>query len=330
MCRTLWRSLDAFSSINHLSSVLEPLTRGDPAETALITGPTGAGKTCIAKFTVEQLQQENLDLDSQYVNCWEDHSRFQVFYRILDGVQSTVDIHRQSTPRDVLLERLREHDGPPYVVTLDEVDQLADKKLLYELNRLPKLSLILIANSQEELLASVDDRLTSRLRGSEHIRFHRYTTAELVDILSERAERALTRNGIERSELEEIADAAGGDARVAITVLRTAARKAHQSNADRITSDLVDCALPEARREIRQKNLDSLTDDQRLVYDIIDEFGEIAPGDLYHEYRTRVEDPKSDRTIRNYLKKMKRYDLVEAEGATQDRMYRCVNSQQSS
>ena len=37
--------------VNHLSSVLEPLARGETADTALITGPTGSGKTCIAKFT---------------------------------------------------------------------------------------------------------------------------------------------------------------------------------------------------------------------------------------------------------------------------------------
>lgn len=312
------------AEVNHLSSVLQPIARGNPAETALITGPTGSGKTCIAKFTVDQLHEENLDLDSVYVNCWEDHSRFQVLYRILDGIQSTIDIHRQSTPRDVLLERLREHDGPPCVVTLDEVDQIEDKGLLYDLIRLPEFQLILIANRQDELLAGVDERLSSRLRGGERIRFHRYTTDELVDILRERADRALDRNTVRHHELEDIANASGGDARVAITTLRTAARKADQSHADRITNEIVDCALPEARKEIRQKNLDSLTDHQRVVYDVIKEYGDIAPGDLYHEYRNRVEDPKSDRTVRNYLSKMERYNLVTGEGTTQDRVYQCV------
>lgn len=53
--------------VNHLSSVLEPLARGETADTALITGPTGSGKTCIAKFTVKELRQENLDVDR--VSC---------------------------------------------------------------------------------------------------------------------------------------------------------------------------------------------------------------------------------------------------------------------
>ena len=99
--------------VNYLSSVLEPLARGEPADTALLTGPTGSGKTCTAKFTVNELRQENLDVESVYVNCWEDHTRFKALYRILDEIERTIDIHRQSTPRDVLLERLREHDEPP-------------------------------------------------------------------------------------------------------------------------------------------------------------------------------------------------------------------------
>ena len=42
-----------------------------------------------------------------------------------------------------------------------------------------------------------------------------------------------------------------------------------------------------------------------------------------------MEDLKSGRTVRNYLKKMKRYNLVTAEGSTQDRLYRCIESNKS-
>jgi orc1/cdc6 family replication initiation protein len=315
--------------VNHLSDILRPLVDGEPADTAFITGPTGAGKTCIAKFTVDRLRQNNLDIESIYINCWNDHTRFQVLNDILEEVHNTVDIHRQATPHDVLLDHLRDHDGPPCVVTLDEVDQLQDKKLLYELNQMRGFSLILIANDRDELLAKVDDRLASRLRGAEQIRFHRYTTDELVDILNERAKRGLIPDAISREELEIIADDASGDARVAIATLKLAAKRAGRENSERVTSDHVEAAAPNARKEIRQKNLESLTDHQRVVYDVIKEYGELSPNDLYSEYRNRAENPKSDRTVRNYLKKMQRYNLVTAEGSTQDRLYRCVESNES-
>ena len=314
------------AEVNHLSSVLEPLTRGEPAETALITGPTGSGKTCIAKFTVNVFRQENLDVESVYVNCWEDHTRFKALYRILDEIERTDDIHRQSTPRDGLLERLRKHEEPPCVVIFDEVDQLEDKRILYDLNRLPQYSLILIVNREEELFAGIDDRLASRLRGSECIRFNRYKIDQLVDILQERAKHALVPNAVEESKLELIADAASGDTRVAITTLRIAARHAEQESVEQIRADIIESAVPEARQELRQKNIEALTPHQRAVYDVIKDHEEIAPGDLYQEYRDHVDDPKADRTIRNYLNKLEQYNLITAEGSTQDRIYRCVGS----
>jgi len=46
----------------------------------------------------------------------------------------------------------------------------------------------------------------------------------------------------------------------------------------------------------------------------------------FEEYRNRVDDPKADRTIRNYLTKLEQYNLITAEGTTRDRIYRCVET----
>ena len=43
------------AEIQHLSRVLSPLTDGEPAETLIVTGPSGAGKTCLTQFTVDRL-----------------------------------------------------------------------------------------------------------------------------------------------------------------------------------------------------------------------------------------------------------------------------------
>nr|WP_281273042.1 AAA family ATPase [Halalkalicoccus subterraneus] len=93
------------AEVNYLSSVLQPILDGRTADPSFLHGPSGAGKTCIAQYLVEQLRENVVELNHQYVNCWEDHSRFKTLYRLLDGINQTVDIHRQSTPKDVLLER---------------------------------------------------------------------------------------------------------------------------------------------------------------------------------------------------------------------------------
>jgi len=153
--------------------------------------------------------------------------------------------------------------------------------------------LILIANCEEELFAGIDDRIASRLHGSERIRFSRYAVDQLVDFLQGRAKHALVPNAAEESELKLIADAASGDARVAITTLRIAARHAEQGAAERITPEIIESAVPEARQELRQKNIEALTPHQRAVYDVIEDHGEIAPVNLYREYRERVDSEPS-------------------------------------
>jgi len=42
------------AEVNHLSSVLKPITNGEPADTAIVTGPSGAGKTCISNHDERQ------------------------------------------------------------------------------------------------------------------------------------------------------------------------------------------------------------------------------------------------------------------------------------
>jgi Cdc6-like AAA superfamily ATPase len=313
------------AEVTHLTEILAPLTDGDPADTTLLVGPSGVGKTCLANYTAQKLRQEVLDVEYQYVNCWQNFSEFRAVYRILEGLGKTVDVHRQSTPRDELFERLRRYDGPPCVVILDEADQLADKRLLYHLHELPQFSMLLIANREKDLFAGADERLTSRLTGCRRVRFDRYGTDELVSIMAARAESGLEPGAVDREQLATIADAAAGDARVALSVLRTAARQAHRNYEAEITDEVIAAAMPAARAERHRKDVDTLTPHQRTLYEIVEERGEVAPGELYEAYRSRVDDPKTDRTVRNYLSKMDQYDVIRAAGTSRDRVYRSVS-----
>lgn len=310
------------AEVNTLSSVLRPLTKDGRADPAFLYGPSGTGKTCIAQFTIERLRQEIVDLNYQYVNCWEDYSRFKTLYSILDGINNTLDIHRQSTPKDVLLDRLRDYTGPPYVVIIDEVDQLQDKRLLYDLYRIQNLTMILIANKETEVFAALDDRLTSRLTTATRIHFDQYSNSELTAILTDRVQWGLTHNAIDQARLNQIAAKAAGDARIAIGILRNAARNAHENRLNEIPADVIRNVVPETKSEIQQQTIDRLTEHQQVLYDIITKYGTIEPQPLYEEYQGRVADPKTKRTVRNHLSKLEHYNLIEAEGNTKGRFYR--------
>lgn len=308
--------------IDALTSALSPVLRDETPENAFLFGPTGAGKTCVARYAVGELQRELIDVDAQYVNCWQDYTRFRVLYEILDAIGETLNIHRRSTPMDELVERLREATERPYVVILDEVDQLEDKGVLYDLYRIPAIAMVLVANSEAELFVDLEDRVHSRLKTGVRVQFDRYGTDELTAILRKRAEAGLEPGAVTERQLRGVADAAAGDARVAIGSLRAAARTARERGLDRVTDAVVEQAVPDARHDIRQKTVDRLTDHQRTLYDIVREAGEIPPGDLYEAYEARVDEPRSRRMVRNYLSKMAHYNLVVAEGENRGRTYR--------
>jgi orc1/cdc6 family replication initiation protein len=314
------------AEVNHLSSVLEPLTNGEPAETAIVTGPSGTGKTCISRFVTERLREEVLDVQTTYVNCWRNYTRFRTLYQILDSLGTTIDIHRQSTPHDELVDRLQQYDGPRTVVILDEVDQLEDPSIIYDLHSLSQFAIICIANKEEELFSRVDDRLVSRLRSSEHIQMDKYHDEQLYDVLSARAKWGLDADVIGEYQLNQIADAAAGDARLAIGILRTAASTADREDREQITDTILMNAAKGARAQIKQRSLDSLTPHQRAVYDIVREHGPLGPGTIHTQYTETVEDPRTKRTVRTYLSKMEQYNLLDAVGTSRDREYSLADS----
>lgn len=310
--------------VNALSQVLQPVTRGQPAAPVLLTGPSGAGKTTIATFAAQRLREAALDAAAVHVNCWQAHTAFKTLYEVLRGIGRGVDVHRQSTPRDELLAELADRQGQ-LVVVLDEVDQLDDPGLLYDLYQLRGVSMVLVTNEEQSLLQGLDDRLRSRLQTAETVTFDAYRSEQLVDILAARADHGLAPETIGDDHLRRIADAAGGDARVAISVLRNAARAADAAGADRITAEHVTAAIPDGRQAVRARTLDALRPRQRELYELLRETGEIAPGALYDRYVERVEAPRTKRTIRSWLQKLTQYNLVAASGNGPDRTYRPVD-----
>ncbi|MFB6093436.1 MAG: Cdc6/Cdc18 family protein [Halanaeroarchaeum sp.] len=311
------------AELNLMASALQPVVEGDPGDELLLTGPSGTGKTCSAKYLLGKLRERVLDIDAQYVNCWSDYTRYRVLFRVVDGIEGA-DVHRNRNSASDLLDRLRAVDHP-VVVILDEVDQLSETDVLYDLYELPHVEMVLVSNGEAAVLAGMDDRLQSRLRGATRVSFDRYGTDALVSILDQRVKKGLQPDVVDRPQIEAIARAADGNARDAIAILRSAAQIAESRDAERIGPAVVEDAMDDARTRVRETLLEKLNDHQRALYDIVAEREPIAPGDLYERYEAAVDDPRTRRTLRTYLNKLEQYSLVVAEGASQGRRYRTGN-----
>jgi orc1/cdc6 family replication initiation protein len=312
------------SEVQELSRALEPLVENEQARNVLLYGPPGTGKTCLSQYVMDKLEEELLDFNYMYINCWENYNRFKVLYKALEGIGKTLQVHRQSTPTDELYSKLKDYDRAPYVLILDEVDQLEDEKVLYDLQGLDNVHIVMIANTQESVFYNMDDRVRSRLIDSKRIQFKAYTSDQLQDILMDRAEWGLDSSAIDSSLIKKIALSSEGDARIAIGVLRAAARMAEERDEKEITREMIQEAVPEAKDNNRKKNEEKLNKHQEKLYEIVNEEGEIQPGDLYENYREAMDDPKSDRMLRKYLQKMDHYNLINSEGEGRWRKYREV------
>jgi cell division control protein 6 len=307
------------AQMNRIAAALEPVVEGDKPQDAFLYGPSGAGKTCIARYSLDKLEEQLLEVETHYVDCWQHSNRFRVLYKILEGIGTTYDIHR-STPHDKMLGRLEDVDTP-YVVILDEVDQLEDKSVLRELYGIPRVTMVLIANREEDVFSTLDERVRSRLRSSERVGFDRYTDDEIQSILADRVRWGLDPDCITDNQVRHIAEAAGGNARDAIGILRSAARQATRADATQISDDVIADAIPEARDAIRQKNVERLNAHQRQLYELIRDAGEIAPSTLYDRYESAMDEPRTQRTCRTYLAKLQQYNLVAAQGEGRSRRY---------
>lgn len=314
--------LHRHDQIDYLSSILEPVREGERVNGAFIYGPTGAGKTCTAQFLLDRLADSSDDVHTYAIDCWTNYTYGGCLRRLLEGFQITTE---RSTPKDVLAAQLRDQIDEPFVVILDEVDQLEDDRILYQLYEHPQITMVLIANRRDDFYSTLEMRVESRLSGFPGVEFRKYTESELVNILRDRVDAAVQPDAIGEQRLFDIARISGGDARVAISVLRNALKDAEASGAEQVSTAHIEAVIDDARREILRMTISKLTSDQRVLFQVLLEGGELSFGEIFGEYEARVDEPLVRRTIRNHLKKMAHYDIVAYSGEKSGRTYWVVD-----
>ena len=105
-----------------------------------------------------------------------------------------------------------------------------------------------------------------------------------------------------------------GDARMAITTLRAAARKASSEGLSNISRRLVEDSISKAEKKIARKKYSKLNDHQRVVYDVLLEKGPLIQRELHERHSERHDNPVSLRYFREtHLAKLEHYELIDTE-----------------
>ena len=298
---------------------LKPVLEAGKARNAFLYGEPGTGKTSMSRYVLEELEKYSGSVLTAYVNCWVYPSRFKVYYSIIEAFGKALSVHRKGTPTDELydlLERLAQKQ--PCIIVMDEVDQLEDDKVVYDLLQ-AGFGLLLISNSSTALF-DFDSRVRSRLAGVDQIEFPKYKDSEVAGILKARAGYALVPGSVKRVQLERIAGLANGDARAAIAMLKSAAELAESQDSEKILDSHIQGMG--ARKPARPE--DSLNQHQRLLYEAV-KAGSSGPGEVYAAYEKACKakgiEPLVERTLRKYLDKLVRYRLLAVEGEGRWRVF---------
>jgi len=308
--------------IDYLSTIFEPLRNGRKGEHVCIHGPSGAGKTTLAKYTLDQLKSQTFGIRWGYVNCMSDSAPGSVLFELVRDAGLGRDLRREGTPTAAALDYFRNSEDQ-IVLVIDEVDVLDDIQTLLALYEQPNVTLVCITLKQTEWLADMDPRAESRFRCIESLQLDKYSYDELVDILESRVSHGLIRSRVEDRAIETIADIAAGDARHGITLLRRSARQASREERD-LTVDIVDSNVKAAQEDLEDHRIRYYGTHKRALYEIIKAAGEIDSKTLHRRYEQRVKSPKAKSTRRKYLGYLKRYDEIDSVGNGPATTYRYV------
>ncbi|MFC7044322.1 AAA family ATPase [Halobacteriaceae archaeon GCM10025711] len=169
-------------AVEELSSAFDPALDSIQANDVLIAGPSGVGKTVLARHTLRKLDAY-ASVDHAHIECLGTTTG-DILRSALRKHHAQVDVS-QNTPVDDLHAQLRDVVDRPYILVLDEADALPDTQTLDYVTSIPEVSIVAICHDADRWLSHVSNDVRQRFSGP--IRLGRYGVDELASILRARA-----------------------------------------------------------------------------------------------------------------------------------------------
>lgn len=277
--------------------------------TLYIFGASGTGKTYVTKKII----LENPNFTSFYLNCKDVKNEYQVFKKCFAFLQSKNFIFGkidEKAPLFLILDIIKktiERFELNFVLILDEINRLdlGDiNSLIYQGFEfsLKKGSFCLVAISNDIFLDSKFSEPVSSRLGLNRIHFPPYTVPQIYEILKEYAKLYLKENSYDENVIFKLAKYVydtGGDLRTAKSLMLSIAK--HSENF--LDLNYLETALLEAKRDLLNFEVQSLSEHQKLALLAIIEIAEEYENFKIHAKGLRMYDPTKEPKLKNIYKK---------------------------
>jgi Cdc6-like AAA superfamily ATPase len=320
--------------VGQLSRAFQPALSGSTPHNALISGPSGVGKTVLARHTLDRLEKRAPVSHAHIRSLGK--STGAILREVLRQHPANVSEQvSRNMPIDDIYELLRDTVEYPLVVILDEADNIHDHDVIERLHAVPQVSIVAICHDPQSWLAQVPMGGSHSFDGDQHIQLRRYGTEELADILEARANKDLAKDLVTRDQFRTIASHVAGVARFGIQSLYAAAKLTVERSHETIRPGDIDDSYDRALHRIRQSNLNSLPLHHHVLFELIRVAGEISASEPNERYDNATEQlyagypqtPIGKRSRRDKLAKHREYELIEHEGPPQSRVHRVLDSE---
>ena len=291
--------------IRLISENLSLLLKNSKPMNIFIYGPSGVGKTAVAKFVLREFESYS-GIKNVYINCWQYNTSFAVLTEI--GIAIGTFVSRRGWAKDEIFSRIvqnMENKKLNLIIVLDEVDQLIknDASILYDLLRIEnytkqKIGLIFISNDKY-VFRNVEERIKSSLN-LEEVEFKPYTFLEMKDIVEERMKYAFIAYEEGVSALVAAKAAEKGDVRIALEILLKAGRIANEKLR---VEDVKKVIKEEEVNPYSQEIMKFLSEEEKKIFEILNR--PKTTKEVFEEMRKRVNISRAEfyRIVKEMIKK---------------------------
>ncbi len=307
---TLFKNIDAFNpdyipeNFMHRKSQMEALAlsirpalrKGRPVN-AIVLGSCATGKTTAIKKIFEMVERNSEKVVCVYINCQIHTTRFGIFSQIYQKIFGHTP-PETGVPFSRIYQNIMQHlsnERKSLIVALDDINYLFysknANKIFYDILRAHE-AFEGIKTGVFAILSDIEfrfilDKNVNSIFIPQEIIFNPYGKQEMLDILKERVKIGFYPNVISEELIDEIAEYASssGDLRVGIDLLRISGNLAEADASKVIEKKHIDDAIQSTGSINLTYTLKSLSDDEKVLLDIIRRLKpDLTAGELYEEF----------------------------------------------